>query len=54
MTLTQLDIEKIEIIVKSTIREGTKNLPTRDDLFNWMDKIMKELQTISNLHPRQS
>lgn len=46
MTLTQLDINEIENIVGEKIEERTKNLPTKNEFFNWMDKIMGELKTV--------
>jgi len=44
--LTKQDIEIIEDIVDKRLEEQTKHLPTKDEFFQWMDKIMGELQEI--------
>ncbi len=46
MTLTQRDLSEIEILVDEKLEEKTKNLPTKDEFFGWMDKIMTEMTKI--------
>ena len=46
MTLTQKDFEDIEKIVNTSVTKKTKNLPTRDEFFTGMDKVMGELEAI--------
>ena len=46
MTLTIKDLDEIEKIVDEIIEENTRNLPTKDELFTKMDKVMGELKTI--------
>ncbi len=46
MTLTQLDIKEIEKIID----ERVKNLPTKEEFFSWMDKLMKELKDMREEH----
>jgi len=44
--LTQGDINEIENVVKDSIEEKTKNLPTKDEFFTEMDKVVGELQKL--------
>jgi predicted nuclease with TOPRIM domain len=46
MTLTQKDINEIEGIVKTTVKEEIKGLPTKDEFYSKMDDVMGELKTI--------
>ena len=46
MALTVKDLDEIEKIVDEKIKERTKNLPTKDEFFTKMDKMMGELKTI--------
>jgi len=46
MSLTQKDLEDIEQVVDERISEKTKNLPTKDEFYNKMDKVMGELKSI--------
>lgn len=44
--LTQKDLDEIEKIVDDKLGENLKLLPSKDEFFEEMDKVMKELETI--------
>jgi len=44
MTLTQRDFDEIEELVKSSVKEEIRNLPTKEEFFGKSDEIMKELK----------
>lgn len=44
--LTQKDIDEIEHLIKTTVKEEIKYLPTKDDFFTKMDEVMGELKAI--------
>jgi hypothetical protein len=46
MTLTEKDFNKIERLVREIVDEQTKHLPSRDEFFKSMDRVMSELQTM--------
>lgn len=46
--LTQKDKEEIEQIVEEKIDEKTRLLPTKDEFFTEMAKVMSKLESIEN------
>lgn len=44
--LTKHDLDQIEQLVDKKLDEKIKYLPTKIEFFQWMDKIMGELQFI--------
>ncbi len=46
ITLTQKDLDEIESLVKDTVEEKIKHLPTKDDFYGKMDEVMGELKAI--------
>ncbi len=44
MTLTQADLDEIKKVVDEKIKEGTRNLPTKDEFFEKRDDVMGELK----------
>ena len=46
MTLTQVDYDQIEKIVEEKLDEKIKLLPTKNEFFQKMDEVVKELETI--------
>lgn len=46
--LTQRDITLIEELLDEKFEVRLKNIPTKDEFFTSMDKIMGELETIRN------
>lgn len=46
MTLTQLDINRIEEVIEEKLEEKIKLLPSKDEFFQKMDEIIGELETI--------
>ena len=46
MALTKTDLDQIDELVKKIVGEKTRNLPSKNDFFEWMDKLMKELVDI--------
>ena len=44
--LTKKDFDQIENIIEEKLEEKMKFLPTKDEFFKMMDKIMGELNTI--------
>lgn len=48
--LTVRDLDEIGKVVDEKIEERTRNLPTRDELFEKMDKTMGELKDLREEH----
>lgn len=46
MALSQTDLDEIEELVKGIVEEKIRNLPTKNEFFEWMDKLMKELKDV--------
>lgn len=46
MALSQTDLDEIEELVKGIVEEKIRNLPSKNEFFEWMDKLMKELKDI--------
>jgi len=44
--LTQKDFDEIERLIKNTVREEIKHLPTKDEFYAKMDELMGEVQTM--------
>lgn len=44
--LTQKDLDEIEQLIKTTVKEEIKFLPTKNEFFEKMDEVMVELKTI--------
>jgi len=41
--LTQKDFDEIERLIKNTVREEIKHLPTKDEFYAKMDELMGEV-----------
>lgn len=46
MVLAQKDFDQIEELVREIIDEQAKHLPSKEEFFSTMDKVMKELEAI--------
>lgn len=46
MALTAKDLDRIEKLIDRKLDEKIKFLPTKDEFYTSMDKLMKELSTI--------
>ena len=46
MSLTQKDLNEIERLIRATVKEEIKFLPTKEEFFTKMDEVMGELETI--------
>lgn len=46
MTLTQVDLNEIETLVKTTVKEEISNLPTKDEFYGKMDEVMGEIKAV--------
>ncbi len=44
--LTQKDLDEIEQLIETTVKEEIKHLPTKDEFYIKMDEVMGELETI--------
>lgn len=44
--LTQKDLDEIEHLIKTTVKEEIKFFPTKDEFFEKMDEVVGELQAI--------
>lgn len=44
LMLTKVDLDQIRKLVQEEVGEKISHLPTKDDFFQAMDKLMKELQ----------
>lgn len=50
MTITQTEFEEIEKLIRDTVKEEISHLPTKDEFYKWMDKLMSELKSIREDH----
>ena len=50
MTLTVRDLNEIEELVKTTVKEEIRHLPTKDEFFGKMDEVMGELKAMREEH----
>lgn len=46
MTLTQRDLDQIEKVVDGQLKEKLKNLPSKNEFFTSMDKLMGEVKAM--------
>ncbi|KKS77828.1 MAG: hypothetical protein UV74_C0002G0053 [Candidatus Woesebacteria bacterium GW2011_GWB1_43_14] len=44
MSLTQKDFDEIEQVVEKVVNKKTSNLPTKDEFFGSMDKLVTEIK----------
>jgi len=46
MALTQKDFDQVEKLTSEVVKEGIKNLPTKEEFFSKMDEVVGELKTV--------